>query len=472
MSDWRKLSPAEIDEQFASYRARDPLGLKIHLAFAALACFFAGWPTAYVSWAALPLLIVFIVRMFTHHKSLGPLFYDPISWLTLAWSAWLALSLLWSRDRATGLDEVGQLAWGLYIPLLYPVLDRRRVLIAALILGILCGNATQLAHALGLRFDLHWLTWNRLPGRNSGWWDPVVGGSILCAALGLHLGGLAFGRSLRERCIAAAGTGITIIALVATGTRGAWIGAVGLVLAMTLVAMLSLARHTTNTRRRMPRKEVAALIAAMLIAGLLWAGFGLAFDRLVEPRFRSAVKEVEAALDGRDYNTDTGRRIAMWQWAWAAWRCEPILGVGAGGYRAWVQHEAALHASADPNACPHHGPLTRGGADVHDHAHGTIQHAAATTGAIGAAILLVLGRFAFLGGFKPVLTRPREDRWTTESGYERAGPGLALLGLACAGIFDSLTVNQQTWNLAMILVALSVSCRPREATGSGSRVAG
>jgi hypothetical protein len=42
-----------------------------------------------------------------------------------------------------------------------------------------------------------------------------------------------------------------------------------------------------------------------------------------------------------------------------------------------------------------------------------------------------------------------------------AGPPLALVGLAAAGLFDTIHVNQQTANLLFILLALCVPMRPR-----------
>jgi hypothetical protein len=44
-------------------------------------------------------------------------------------------------------------------------------------------------------------------------------------------------------------------------------------------------------------------------------------------------------------------------------------------------------------------------------------------------------------------------------GYD-AGPALALVGLVCAGLFDSVQVNQQTAYWMWLLVALCMAWRP------------
>ena len=52
-------------------------------------------------------------------------------------------------------------------------------------LGLFCGVASQGVHILGRRLHVDALTWHRLPGRDSGWWDPVIAGSLLVRWWGL-----------------------------------------------------------------------------------------------------------------------------------------------------------------------------------------------------------------------------------------------------------------------------------------------
>jgi O-antigen ligase len=203
---------------------------------------------------------------------------------------------------------------------------------------------------------------------------------------------------------------------------------------------------------------IGGLAAALLLAGAIaWGAAG----NQIRPRYEEAVREVRAALNTRDYSTFTGARLAMWEWAYAAWRCHPVVGVGAGGYQAWVQEQARLRAIADPRACAHSGPTINGGAQVHHHAHGLVPQVAATTGMVGLAILGGLMLTSIGGSVRSLTRRARGDGAApNRGGYLSAGPALGLAGLLAAGLFDSITVNQQTWYIASLLLALVVTCAP------------
>lgn len=458
---WTRQTPQEIEALFERQRLADPFGVRLHTLLAAGACFFAAWPTSYVSWAALPLLVCFVIRMWTHHRILGPLWWNWTARLSVAWSGWLAISLLWSPDRQTGADEMGSAAFLMLVPLIYPVLDRRRLLLTMLMLGFFIGNLSQVAQYIGAKLDMPMLEWHRLPGRNSGWWDPVVGGSVLCAALGVHGAGFALGRDVRERLLGALGCVVTLVCIQVTGTRGAWIASIvtlgAAATAGVLIAIIRGSRGEIASVARRSLVTIGGLTAALLLAGAIaWGAAG----KQIRPRYEEAVREVRAALNTRDYSTFTGARLAMWEWAYAAWRCHPVVGVGAGGYQAWVQEQARLRAIADPRACAHSGPTINGGAQVHHHAHGLVPQVAATTGVVGLALLGGLMLTSIGGSVRSLTRRRRGDDAAPTGGYLGAGSALGLAGLLAAGLFDSITVNQQTWYIASLLLALGVTCAP------------
>ena len=145
-----------------------------------------------------------------------------------------------------------------------------------------------------------------------------------------------------------------------------------------------------------------------------------------------------------------------------AWRCHPVLGVGAGGYRVWVGEQAArVREGKAGTGCSVHGPLERAGAEVHAHAHGVWPHTAATGGAVAVLLLLGLMGAAVVSGLRTCFARRAEE--SSANVVDRAVGVSAMLGLValmCAGLFDTVTVNQQTWYLACILLALSVELRP------------
>lgn len=413
-------TPAEVDALFDLQRRSDPLGTRLHLALACIALVLAGFPTTFVDWAMLPLAACCLVRLITHFRVLGPLFWDPVARLTLALAAWAALSRFWTAGAAADwLGDFQSFRFAPAIVLLYPVLDRRRTLILALALGLLCGQASQWVHFTGVRLHLPALQWRRFDDRVSGWWDPVVAGSLLCAALGLALG------ARSERTPARlAGLALTLFSLVITGTRGAWIAA-GALIGVAVAVVLAFPGAREPGRAPAFRRSAAlalALVPILIVAAVL-------ASPALRHRLERGVHEARAAITAGNYDSDTGRRLAMWKEAAAEFAAHPLRGVGAGGFLPYARAHAA-----DPSL-----PLP------HAHAHSLYFHTGATLGAVGLALLLAL-LVAAMRSARP------HDPWTLTP---------ALLGLALAGLFDSILINQQTANLLFILLALSVRYRPR-----------
>ena len=439
---FRNSAPSRevIAELFRVQRGTDPIGMRIHEALAIACVFLAGWPTTYVELSYGPLLFCAAVRLTGHVRVPGPLLWDRVVQLLLGWIAFLFISKGWSPGSwHDWLIDFWMLRFALVIPALYMVMDRRPVLILALVLGIACGELSQLAHAAGIGFHISSLDWHRMPGRVSGWWDPVVGGSILCAGLGLHLSGFALGASVRERVIGAAGIGVTLACILATGTRGAWIGAT-----LLMAIALGIAASRLKPRTRLIRLALVAAVLLAVAGGAAWFSAG----PQIRQRIEQGRVEVSRAMTVGDYDTDTGMRIGMWRWAWMEFSQHPIIGVGAGGYKAWADRRLELErlpARAAQSATLPPEPRT--------HAHSLYVHALAITGLFGLGLLLGMILRAIAGGLRD----PDSHRRLT--GYA-AGPALALIGLLCAGLFDTIQVNQQTANLIYILVAMCLPSRP------------
>lgn len=431
LSPWTiARSPLQVQDLFFRQRQIDGLGTNLHTAAAVVACLLAAFPTTPLEWAALPLLVVFLVRMTGQHPVLRPLWLDPALWLLAAWAALVGLSLLWTHGSPKAwLGDAQSLRFAVLILALYPVLDRRRWLIVALLASFAIGQCVQLAHALGLT-DI-----NRLPGRVSGWWDPVVGGSLLCAALGMHLAGALLGRTARTRMLGAAGTLAALLGILATGSRGAWIGAAITIALAGLVAIWRL----PNSRRIGPLLAGMALLA--IGAAAAW------FTPPVRARLDQGFAETRAAFQDQRFTTDTGLRVAMAKWAIAEFRAHPLLGVGAGGYQSWA-------ATQTPERARKLDAPPRARTMLHAHAHSWFLHTLATTGLLNAVLLFGALFLAIRSG----LRGPRDG--TRATGYD-AAPPLGLVGLAAAGLFDTITINQQTAFLFFVLFALCLPTRPR-----------
>jgi O-antigen ligase len=398
---------------------------RAHRAAAAIFAFGLGLPITPMELAGVPLILVTLARLPAALHLYPSLLRRPAVIAALAWAAWAALAVTWSPDPAQGLDELAALRW-LWVPLaLWPVLDRPVLFVAALTAGMLAYNASQLTQLAGQSLGIEALTFGHAPDRIAGWSQPAVAGSILLAALGLHLPAALAGRgpsAWTARALAL----ITALALLATGTRGAWLAAVPLTLAVTLL----LAPRPPRPSRR---AVLIAVPAALLIAAAAWAALGPA----IASRIDEGRREIHAAISAGDFSTSTGGRIVMWAWAGRAIAERPITGVGTGGYRAWVtarQRERGIDPASQR---------------VLDHAHSAYLHAAAAQGAVGLALLAAAAVFAV----RHALTRPLDPHTAAAA---------ALLALLAAGITDAVQVNAQTSALLATLGTIAIS-RPRPA---------
>lgn len=412
------------DAAFERMHRRDRVGDRLHLVFACLGLFLLAGPVTVTELAFAPLLVFFFVRA----VNTGPLwvhaFGQPLILAALALMAWMLVTLAWSPDRANGLDEVGRLRWLLLGALVYPAIEHRRALTTALALGLIAGGVAQLLSGLdALRPPFE----ARAPGRVSGWWDPVVAGSVQCAAVGLFLPGAIRGVG-RERWIAVAGLGVASAGLLASGTRGAWIGA-----AVLVVASVPVILRGAGPRAR--RGAVGVGIGAGVLLGAI--GF-VQRDGLVR-RVAEAQAELAAAVGG-ELDTWTGARIAVMNFALESGLTTP-WGLGAGGLRAAAVERLG---PGDPAALPH--------------AHSAPLHLFATLGWPG---LLLAGLIAWIALRHGVRDRPADPRRALEAGLP-----FAIAGLLLAGMFDAVHLNTQTCAMLGALAALSPAYWPgRRAAG-------
>jgi O-antigen ligase len=240
---------------------------------------------------------------------------------------------------------------------------------------------------------------------------------------------------------------VTILAIFATGSRGAWLASAALVGFASLVAIV---RTVTRARRDPAPRSLAplAITAALILAA---AGALLVTQRdALARRFDLARQDLAAAREGH-YGTDTGARLLMWIWAARAVDAHPLQGVGAGGYQAWTKSRIrALEGEPAAAAAP-----------IHAHAHSAALHLAATTGLVGlslagaAAALAVLGPAVGRVRRTPAPSPPPIDPPPPASGaYAHAAP-LGVLGLLLAGTFDVVQLNTQT---AAVLFTLLPFC--------------
>lgn len=395
---------------FSELERRAPRGQAVHLFFACLAMFAAGMPTTLAESLVWPVAICALVRLPQTRIVVVSCFSQPFFWAVAAYAAWNAISLSWSPDPAEGFDQFATSRFALITVSIWPVVNRRAALIACLLAGYALGNASQL-----VEIATAWEP-NIAPGRDSGWWDPAVAGSILLVPLGLYLSLARTG----HMWIGAIGSVVTLLGLAATGTRGAWIVAA-------IVLGVALAGIGLRTIRG-GRARLAVLVVLLAVTG---AGL-LALRGTIGDRIDNASEEINAALHEGDYDSSTGRRLQMIRVAASASLEHPVVGVGAGGFedywRRWLERNGATNATLA-------------------HAHNQFLHTAATTGAIGAWLLI------------PILVA-----FTVSVRTRTLGPGIGFvaLGLVLISAFDCVLLNQQTMMAICLLAGVFPAWSPRQ----------
>jgi O-antigen ligase len=432
---------------------RGLFGRNITLAAAYLWCFFVTWPVSIVEFAGVPLLICTLVRMHRNWRYIPSIILQPLLIAAAIFGLVQLASGLWTLDHRQWVEQAGAMRWVWSLFVLWPLIQHRRGFIIAITLGALVGNLTQLSQFLHTNLGWATPTWARAPDRYSGWWPPVVCGTILTAILGLHLPSVFLAGTARIRAFAITCSLVTLVGIFASGTRGAWLASVGLIVLTSLCVLVARIRGARSSRSS-PVFTRRSLFIALLSLIVLTAGFAVAWSKLggsISRRVDLAREEIHAAVATGEYRTDTGARIGMALWAIEHFKAHPLRGVGAGSYRTATQ---SLLASRGVD------PSTQA---VHDHAHNALLQIAATTGLLGLVPALGVIIFAFRNAF--VLARAR----TAVRGAYEWGPYCALAGLLLVSVFDPVHINAQTSALLALILSLCPTFIPPQGPLQPSR---
>lgn len=451
MSRWGRLrawldlgwvDPSRALADFQLQAQKDLRGDRIH----AVLAFIWGWlivgPISFAEAAIAFPGICWLIRLFVVPRAARWAFLQPTFIAFVAWAVWHLIAISWSNADDGGFKQATILRWAAPMLALYTIMPRRGVIIAGLVAGLLSGNLSQLVNWIGVRQDIPALVLRPFAGtdRNGGWWPIVVGSEHLVAALGLHLPVALMGKG-KWRLFAIAATIVSLAGLVATGARGAWAAALVLSLVVVAVAIM----RETQPRARLKLAGAASLAAAILGAGL-WFFAG---DRITA-RVSQAWDEIPRAYSNRDFTSTTGAgvgddsaRVAMILWAVDAVRDRPIVGIGTGGFAAYVREHRLADELAYPDAS----------ARVHQHCHNAILQEWATKGLIGLVLLLAFVFVVLWSAFTPL------SRETL--GTYAAGPAFALVGLCMLWPFESMQSNSSTIKLFLALVAICPAWYPK-----------
>ncbi len=409
------------DAAFERMHQRDRIGDRIHLVLACVAMFGIAGPVSVVDLAMLPLVGFFVVRVVNTFPVWVHGFGQPVVLVGLMLAGLMGVSLLWSVDPAAGLEHIGELRWLAMIGFIYPVIEHRRVLIASLCIGFVFGYGAQVIDAFD-GFGNAWLAdrlWHE-PNRISGWWDPAVGGSVLVGALGLHLPAALMG-SGKVRAIGLLGSSATIVALIATGTRGAWVAAVGLIVVGVCVSAW------------VGRLRLRSMVVGGVVLMVAVVAMGVLKGDAISERLTKARSEIGLAVEG-DFSTSTGARISMWVQAMDAGLEHPIGGIGAGGFEHWMQERTSEVL------------------DDHAHAHSSVLRLWSEHGVFGVLFGGLLVVVVLVGAWRSV--------GVDERGSYLMGPFFGLVGLVLVSVFDSVLLNVNTMALFGGLAALGPAYMP------------
>lgn len=407
---------------------------RAHLLAGLFFVFFVSWPMTFAELAVVPLAVVSALRLFIIWRCIRWTFVQPLTIVAAAWMAFLAMSLLWSRDRSLGFNEFGVVRFGVYGLLLFPLLARRNLLIGALAAGLLAGNIAQFANHIGVRFNVSWLVIKPFEDRNGGWWAVVFGGQVLLCALGLHLPAAVMGHA-RTRLIALACALVTLLGIFATGTRTAWIGAGIIITAAVVIGVLR--GSTFAARVRLGLGAVAAVLVASAV-------IAMTVGPEVSRRFEAAWEEVRRALNHADYDSDNGARLMMKSWAWQAFKESPIVGHGIGSYPEYVKERFADESGVYQRFVESH----------HAHAHDAVLTTLADSGVIGLLFAVGVTSVALAGA--------AAGQTRKSIGTYSAGPLFAICAMLTTVPFDVIHINATTGSLLWVVTALSPAARPRE----------
>jgi O-antigen ligase len=353
------------------------------------------------------------LRLHCTWRSYTCLLTDRLGWLLAAWTAWHAVSLLWSEAIPYGLDELKAFRVVVTPLLLWPVIDHLGWYIGAFLVGVLAQNGVQALQALRW-FGLHPAESNRL----TGLLHPIQTGTFCAAALCWHLAAAIRARGWL-RWVSLIGMFVAGAGLVFSGSRGPWIGAAVAVAALAAV---------TAIRYPRTRRAVAGTVAAGLLAGaVLW----LIAGDFVSQRFEQALSDLALARQG-ERSTDVGARLAVYENTWRAFLEAPIGGTGPGDLG------RAIRSSGDIEV------------DESGHAHSLYLHELGSTGAVGFLLAAAALAVALARTF-----RDREDtHWSMGTPY-------VLIGWLVAAMFDAYQLNGLMFGLFGFIAAITVPRRPR-----------
>lgn len=408
-----------------------------HLVAALFWCAAAGLSPAFNSIAFVALMATTLLRLWSLRGVAGTLLLHPASLSLLAFTAWLALGVLWTPERGEWADQLGSLRILLVLPALWPLCRHREALAWAVIVGVNIQNLFQLAQHFDL-FERDASNAMRQAGLGG---HPGHVTTWACAAL-LLIVTLVVRRSLTRVTFVAVvlSAGLAILGVVLAAGR-APILAFGPALLVT-VACLLLFHRTRVIESRSLRRVLAAAAVVLLLAGIVGALGG----------WPSLNWQMKSLGYGSSPSGSVGQRLVWWSAAQELAREHPIRGLGLGGFDSEVARTeavvSALASTDDPAVASHLDAA---------HPHSVYLALLVDGGLIGLALFALAILFTAASALQAARREP----------LGAALAGILVLWLLC-GVFESLHLNGSTLGLLAITMALAAMPALERSTAGGN----
>lgn len=339
-------------------------------------------------------------------------FTDPNRWLAawLVYFLWAGASLLWAIDasRSWEILSTSLQLFGLYVVVsMFPIrLGQLQTLLFATIAGgviTACYGIYLFSHGISIA--------NRLSlSADNSTGDPnhVAASLILPLALSIYV--LLWNRSLFVRALMLCSSGILLVTILWSGSRGAMVGVLAL-----LVFLIVRDPH---------RRAIGAVCAVLAAIGAVISG------PAILGRFS------EAAVNGGAGRAD------IWHVGWVAFTQNWLFGAGYENF-AFAYDRAYMQVFQPFYTNWHRAP------------HNVFLGSAVDLGIIGLGLMMI----AWIGQFK--MLDFIED---TDSRYGlRLALQASVIALVVVALFSDIMISKYTWLLFM-MIALTRNARPESAT--------
>jgi O-antigen ligase len=291
----------EVQKLIAYGYERDPIGDKVHTAFACLFLFSIPQGSGVASVTLALLAGYSVLRIASTWRTLTPLYNSIIYRLLLAWIFWSLLSLLWSPEPGTGLDVAGTFRM-VFLPLvLWPIMRQWKYLLLAFLGGVFVQNMFQLSELIVSWFSggEDWI-WKG-PLKSLRGTDIHTGKTALFMAYAALVWVGVILTTTRHKKLAVAGLLFPIAGMLSTVSRAVFVGSS----ISTLFLFVFIISHKKIKVKR-------AILTALGILLVSLVTFSFVKERVITKTSR-AVQGVQEFLDG-DLNTynSSQRRLYWW----------------------------------------------------------------------------------------------------------------------------------------------------------------